>query len=82
MQPDALIVTPIREPTPELTVGDVIVGALGLTGVLFLIAVVLGVILAGVLVTWHKRRRPEDDHLPSVSPFTPNPNAPPSTPAP
>jgi hypothetical protein len=53
-----------------------------LTGVLFLIAVVLGVILAGVLVTWHKRRRPEDDHLPSVSPFTPNPNAPPSTPAP
>lgn len=80
--PDAFIVSLIREPTPETTVGDIIVGALGLTGVMFLIAVVLGGAMALLLVLWHKRRPPEEDHLPSVSPFTAGSSPPRSSPAP
>jgi hypothetical protein len=80
--PDAFIVSVIREPTPETTVADIVVGALGLTGVLFLIALVLGGAFALLLVLWHKRRRPEDDHLPPVSPVTAGSSRPRSSPAP
>ena len=78
--PDSFIVRPIREAAPETTLADVVVGALGLTGVMVIVALVLGVIVAGLMITWHRRRRPEDDHLPSVSPFAGRSNAPPSLP--
>lgn len=82
MQQDPFIVTVIQEPTPQTTVADIIIGALGLTGVLFLVAVLLGGVLALLLALWHRHRPPEANHLPSVSPFTPDPNAPPTSPAP
>ena len=79
MQQDAFIVTPIRETTPETTVGDIILGALGLTSVLFAIALVLGGVCAVLLIAWHRRRPPSDHHLPSVSPLTaPRADPPPS----
>lgn len=80
MQQEPFFVEIIREPAPQTTVGDIIIGALGLTGVMLLIAMLLGALVAGGLVLWHRKRRPEDDHLPSVSPFTPDPNVPPSSP--
>jgi ABC-type dipeptide/oligopeptide/nickel transport system permease component len=76
---EPFIVNLVREPASETTVADIILGALGLTGVLLLCALLLGSLLALVLVTWHRRRPPTLDHLPSVSPFTPDPNAPPSS---
>jgi hypothetical protein len=77
--PEPYIVRVVREPAPETTLGDVILGALGLTGVLLLIALVLGALLAFVLVRWHHRHPPERDHLPPISPFVPDSSAPPSS---
>lgn len=78
--PEPYIVRVVREPVQETTVGDVILGALGLTGVLLLIALVLGAVLAFVLVRWHHRHPPEHDHLPPISPFVPDSSGPPSSP--
>lgn len=78
--PSPFIVTPIREASQEATVGDVILGALGLTGLMVLAALALGALLAFGLILWHRRHRPEDDHLPAVSPFAGRSNAPPSAP--
>lgn len=61
------IVTLVDKPTPQTTFADVLVGAFGITGVLVLIALVLGGILALVLVKWHQRHRPEEDHLPPIT---------------
>lgn len=70
-RPDAFVVTVIQEPAKELTVGDVIVGSLGVAGLLVLVSLVLGALVGGFLV-WRHRRRPIDrDHLPPVSPLLP-----------
>jgi uncharacterized membrane protein YjjB (DUF3815 family) len=51
---------------------------------LTVLAVVAGVLLGGLLgfllVRWHRRHPPESAHLPSISPFVPDPNRPPSSP--
>ncbi|HVW04198.1 MAG TPA: hypothetical protein VHB78_04280 [Vicinamibacterales bacterium] len=57
-------------PARERTVGDVIIGALSLTGVLILIALALGVVFAAVRYAWHRRHPPHEDHLPPVAPGT------------
>jgi hypothetical protein len=69
--PSPIIVTVQREATHSTTVQDIFVGAFGLTGLLVLIAAVLGGLLALVLMTWHRRRPAEQDHMPSVSPQVP-----------
>ena len=46
----------VEEPVRETTVVDVLLGSLGLTGVLLLIAAVAGLALGGLLV-WLKKRR-------------------------
>ena len=51
-----IIVRVVEEPARETTVVDVLVGSLGLTGLLLLIAAVAGLALGGVLV-WLKKRR-------------------------
>jgi hypothetical protein len=79
--PEPYIVRIVREPAPETTLGDVVLGALGLTGVLTLIALVLGALLAFAMIRWHHRHPPERNHLPPVSPLVPDPDAPPSSPA-
>lgn len=63
-----VIVTLVEKPTPQTTFGDVILGSLGITGVLVLIAAVLGSIMAVWLVKWNQRHPPEQGHLPSVTP--------------
>jgi hypothetical protein len=52
------IVVKILEP-PERTLADVVVGALGLTGVIVVAALVLGVALAGVMF-WIRSRSGEE----------------------
>jgi hypothetical protein len=56
-----MVVKIIEEPARETTVVDVLLGAIGLTGVLILIALLLGLILGGLFILYRKvqaRRRP------------------------
>jgi hypothetical protein len=71
----------IEEPKKEMDFGDVIIGAFGITGVLVLIALLLGGVLAFLLIRWHRRHPPEHDHLPSITTAAPGPDVRPSTPA-
>jgi hypothetical protein len=80
LQPQPFIVKVIEEPRKETTFGDVILGAFGITGVLVLIALVFGGLLAFLWIRWHRRHPPEHDHLPSIT-VVPGPDAPPSNPA-
>jgi hypothetical protein len=61
------IVTLVDKPTPQTTFADVLIGAFGITGVLVLVALVLGAVLALVLVKWNQRHRPEENHLPPIT---------------
>ena len=61
-----VIVTLVPKATDEVSWGDVIVGAFGLTGALVALAVVMGIVMAFVLVKWNKRHRPEEDHMPPL----------------
>ena len=79
---DAFVVTVIKEPAPEITFGDVILSALGVTGVLVLLSLVLAAMLAFVLLWWRRRHPPESQHLPPISPLIPGPAPPPSSPTP
>ncbi len=65
-QQDAFVVEIIRPETPELTVVDVLVGALSLAGVLAFVALPLGLLAGWYMIRWTKRRRPETDHMPSI----------------
>jgi hypothetical protein len=80
-QKDAIIVHLVRQPTPEITVGDVLLGSIGLSGALALLSLVLAGMFALLLVRRHRRHPPELDHPPSISPFSPDSNAHPSSPA-
>jgi len=60
---DPIIVRLIEEPVRETTVVDVLVGAIGLTGVLLLVAVLLGAVFGGLFILYRKyaaRRTPYD----------------------
>jgi hypothetical protein len=77
-RPLIVTVTP-QTPAPATTVGDVVLGSLGVAGSLVLVALVLGIVLAGVRVGWNRFHPSTDDHLPPVSPFTGGSPAPPSS---
>jgi hypothetical protein len=47
---DPIVVRVVEEPVKSTGIGDVIVGALGLTGVLLLAALVFGALLGGALI--------------------------------
>jgi hypothetical protein len=51
-----IVVRVVEEPVKSTTVGDVILGALGLTGVLLLGALIFGAVL-GALLIWIKKLR-------------------------
>jgi hypothetical protein len=69
------------QPTDEVTVGDVLLGSIGLTGALVLLSLVLAGLFAFLLVRRHRRHPPELDHPPSISPFVVETDARPSSPA-
>ena len=62
-----IVVRVLDEPVKSTGVGDIIVGALGLTGVMLLAALLLGALLGGLLI-WIKKVRakynlePVSDH--------------------
>ena len=66
--PESFVVTVAQTPADELTIAEVIFGSFGVVGALAVLAVLLGAALSLVLVVWHRRHRPEDDHMPSVAP--------------
>jgi hypothetical protein len=67
LQQSPVIVTLVDKPSDQTSFADVIIGAFGITGVLLLVAIALGLIVAFGLVKWHQRHRPEEDHLPPVT---------------
>lgn len=58
MQPGAIVVDVIKQPpiTQEISVGDVVLGAVGLTGTIMLGALLAG-LLVGLVVVGVKMRR-------------------------
>jgi len=60
LQPsNPIIVRVVEEPARETTVVDVLLGSIGLTGLLLLIAALAGLAMGGLLV-WLKKRRGAD----------------------
>jgi hypothetical protein len=49
-QANPIIVHVVQPPIESTTVGDVLIGALGLTGVLLLAAILLGGVFGGILI--------------------------------
>ena len=81
-RPDAFVVTVIKEPAKEITFGDVILAAIGVTGVLVLLSLVLAGLMAFLLVRWRRRHPPEQDRPPSISPLIGESPIPPTSRAP
>ena len=62
VQQAPIIVQVVQQPVHSTTVADVLIGAIGLTGVLVLAALLLGGVLGGALIafkTWRNRLAPE-----------------------
>ena len=66
--PSAFVVTVVKEPVKELTVGELIIGSLGIAGSLLALALVLGAVAGGALVVWNRRFPADRNHLPPVRP--------------
>jgi hypothetical protein len=67
---NAIVVTVVpATPAPERTVGDVILGSFAIAAALLLLALVLGVAVAGLRYAWNRWHPPDDDHMPPVSPY-------------
>ena len=71
--PGPIIVTIPPPPDEASSFVDVILGSFGLTAIAIVVAAVLGAVLSYVLILWHRRHPPEDDHLPPISPLIPGP---------
>jgi len=73
-----------RPPAERDNLGQVMVGAFGLTGALIIAALVFGIVLASVWILWRKFRRTYDhDAPPSLGPVPLAPESltrPPSSP--
>ena len=57
IQQNPIIVRVVQQPVESTTIGDVLVGAIGLTGVLVLVAILLGAAFGGVLIGLKLLRR-------------------------
>lgn len=51
-----IMITVAEQPVDETTVAEVLLGAMGLTGVLILMALVLGLVLGGLIVGYKRYR--------------------------
>ncbi|HJO37202.1 MAG: hypothetical protein QGF21_08580 [Vicinamibacterales bacterium] len=67
-QPTTPIIVQLPDPpTPETTVADVLLQAIGLTGAFILIAFVAGIVIGGLLFRIRRSRRDaEDDGMQSL----------------
>ena len=71
--PDAFIVTVIKEPAKETTLADVIVGSLGITGLLVLLALVPWRSIVAVVLVRVEPAPPGGGRLPPVTPTVSEP---------
>ena len=65
---DSFVVSIIKEPQKEMTVGELIIGSLGIVGSLLVLALVFGAVAGAAMVIWNRYRPAASRHLPSVSP--------------
>lgn len=60
-----VIVKVVPAPTPEVGVVDILVGSLGLTGLIVIASLLVGLVAGGVLIAWSRwrinRRAGNDD---------------------
>ena len=56
LQQTPIIVKVVEPPAHETSLAEVVFGALGLVGVLLLAAALLGAVLGGLLIAYHKWR--------------------------
>ena len=79
-KPDAIMVTVIRAPEPEMTAADLIIGSLGLAGTLVVFSLALAGIVGAGLVMWRRVRpapwRPMPPVSPSLADVDPRPSGP------
>lgn len=75
LQQAGVMVRVVEQPVESTTAADVLIGAIGLTGVLLLVALVLGAILGALLIGFKKLRAkldlepvPDSEAL-KISPF-------------
>jgi hypothetical protein len=54
-----IVVQSVGEPVPELGMGELIIQALGLTGLIVLSSILVGLLLGGALI-WYRTRRRDD----------------------
>jgi len=66
----AFIVRLVEPPAREVTVSDVIIGALGVAGVMTVAAVLLGALVGWLLIRRSRNRGIEQEHPPSIHPFS------------
>ena len=67
LQSQPIVVDVVKQPpiTPEITMADVVVSAVGLTGVIMILALIVGLTVGAVFI-WRKRR--EDAAAPPTDP--------------
>jgi hypothetical protein len=75
IQSQPIVVRVVEQPVKSTTAADILVGAIGLTGVLLLVALVAGAILGGILIGVKRLRArfnlepvPDSEAL-KISPF-------------
>ena len=73
--PQPIMVNVVEQPVESTTLSDVIIGSIGLTGALLIVALLLGLVLGGILIAFkHLRGRnkpnagPGSD-APHISPY-------------
>jgi hypothetical protein len=57
-----VVVREVGAPTPQANVGELIVGSIGLTGVILIAALVVGLLAGAIVVSFRKRRDADADH--------------------
>lgn len=65
---EPFVVTISQTPADEVSLAEVIFGSFGVVGALVALALVLGVVVAGLKLGWNRLHPPEDRHLPPVVP--------------
>lgn len=69
LQSSPVMVRVVEEPVRSATVADVLIGAIGLTGVLVVCAVLLGLALGGILIGIKKYRERHGLGIPDSEAF-------------
>jgi hypothetical protein len=80
---NAYVVTVIPDTPAEAintTVTDLLMGVISMTAVMLMVALVLGVMLAGVRVALRRLFPPAADHMPGIKPYDSESPLPPSAP--